>query len=139
MAARTYAFSDFPRCTEEDLPAEPAPWPTSAFQGNYCKSQADAAIFAMGYSVRSATHRYTRWMHWDGSALAVRPDGWLDGAVATANLLGEELYDHTGDGESHSTSRTRDVVKTIECFGTRGNIRQIVYNDDVVGWCLLVG
>lgn len=24
-------------------------------------------------------------------------DGWLDGAAATASLLGEELYDHTGD------------------------------------------
>lgn len=66
-AARTHTFSDFPRCGEEVLPAEPAKWPTSAFQGNYCKPTADAAIFAMGYSVRSATHRYTRWMRWNGA------------------------------------------------------------------------
>ena len=65
------------------------PWPTSAFQGNYCKSQADSGIFAMGYSVRSATHRYTRWMRWNGTSLAVHPDGWLDGTAATANLLGQ--------------------------------------------------
>ena len=52
-------------------------------------------------------------MRWNGTALAVQPDGWLDnhgdaathghpgssGAAAPtgSSLIGEELYDHTGD------------------------------------------
>ena len=93
---RTHTFSDFPRCGEE-LENPQASWPTSAFEKNYCKSDATSAIFAMGYSLRSENMRYTRWMRWNGTALAVHPDGWLDDDDATPSLLGEELYDHTGD------------------------------------------
>ena len=93
---RTRTFSDFPRCGEE-LENPQASWPTSAFEKNYCKSDATSAIFAMGYSLRSENMRYTRWMRWNGTALAVHPDGWLDDDDATPSLLGEELYDHTGD------------------------------------------
>jgi hypothetical protein len=83
---RTHTFSDFPRCGEEQLPANPADWPTSAYEKNYCKSSSVTDIFAMGYSLRSANMRYTRWMRWNGTALAVREDGWLDDSAATPSL-----------------------------------------------------
>lgn len=73
-------------------------WPTTAFESDYCKSAHARDIWAMGYSVRSLELRYTRWMRWDGDALAVGLDGWSDGPKsAPTSLLGEELYDHTGD------------------------------------------
>lgn len=83
---RTHTFSDFPRCGEDRLPSDPAHWPTSAYEKNYCKSSAVSDIFAMGYSVRSENMRYTRWMRWNGTALAVHADGWLDDSAATSSL-----------------------------------------------------
>ena len=83
---RTHTFSDFPRCGEEQLPSNPADWPTSAYEKNYCKSSSVSDIFAMGYSLRSKNMRYTRWMRWNGTTLAVREDGWLDDSAATPSL-----------------------------------------------------
>ena len=83
---RTHAFSDFPRCGEEQLPQDSMDWPTSAYEKNYCKSAAPSDIFAMGYSVRSEHMRYTRWMRWNGTALAVSADGWLDDSASTISL-----------------------------------------------------
>ena len=83
---RTHTFSDFPRCGEDQLPSDPAHWPTSAYEKNYCKNSAVSDIFAMGYSLRSENMQYTRWMRWNGTALAVHADGWLDDSAATSSL-----------------------------------------------------
>ena len=63
---RVKTFSDFPRCGEKDLGPQ-STWPTSAYEKNYCKSSPVSGIFAMGYSLRSADYRYTRWMRWNGT------------------------------------------------------------------------
>jgi hypothetical protein len=114
---KQFAFSQFPRCGEENLPDPPATWPVSSFGKNYCKSVSRAQIFAMGYSIRDRRWRYTRWVRWNKTALA---GIWADDAVADGvdgadgadgggkliggggalNMLGEELYDHNGDDGS---------------------------------------
>lgn len=105
---RLYTFSDFPRCDEtiangvlpangSSIPSHDA-WAIPAFEKNYCKSNKPESIWAMGLSVRSTTHRYTRWMRWDTTKLAVETKGWIDGAGSDPSVLvGEELYDHTGN------------------------------------------
>ena len=46
-----------------------------------------AALQFMGYSVRTATWRFTAWLDWDGAALKA---DW-------ASVNSTELYDHAGD------------------------------------------
>ena len=77
-----FAYSQFPRCDGGD--------PYMAAH-NYCKSSAAKDMDWMGYSVRGARFRYTRWLRWDGAALRGRWD---------APPEGEELYDHAADDGS---------------------------------------
>jgi hypothetical protein len=161
---RVKTFSDFPRCGEKELGPQ-STWPTGAYEKNYCKSSPVSGIFAMGYSLRSADYRYTRWMRWNGTVssqastccvidmrviyvssltdclwvqtLAVLPDGWLDDSSATPSLLGEELYDHTGDdgtnfdkfplghknlaGEASAASQLKEHRGTLAAFFRDGD------------------
>ena len=41
----------------------------------------------MGYSIRTDAYRYTEWLRWNGTILKA---DW-------SNVVGVELYDHTGD------------------------------------------
>lgn len=52
---------------------------------NACTGVDSTNFLIMGYSVRTDLYRYTRWMHWNGTAAV-----W-------DKVVGEELYDHTGD------------------------------------------
>lgn len=78
----TYAYSQFPRCDGGN---------TSKAAFNYCKSNFASDIDFMGYSIRDAKFRYTRWLPWNGKTLQGRWD---------MNPVGEELYDHDGDNGS---------------------------------------
>ena len=68
-----YAFSQYPRC--------PA--------GADCMMFDAVGITAMGYSVRSATIRYTEWRSWQNASLT--------GDWSAAGLIGAELYPHMHD------------------------------------------
>ena len=59
---RLYTFSDFPRCDETGLPAQPTPWPVTAFEKNYCKSNKNSEISAMGCSLgwKFCTHEFMK-------------------------------------------------------------------------------
>jgi len=79
---KRYAFTQYPRCDAGNG------------MNNPCTQVSDHNLSVMGYSARSADARYTRWMKWNGSSLAVQ--SW-DGAA----LVGESFYDHsTDDGNS---------------------------------------
>jgi iduronate 2-sulfatase len=73
------AFSQFPRCCTSGEPL---------WKKNDCDDVARASFTHMGLSMRTDRWRLTRWMQWDGAALA--PD-WA------APDAGVELYDHLGD------------------------------------------
>ena len=57
-----------------------------------CNNVQKADFWAMGYSVRVDAWRFTRWLRWNGTSLAV---DWDDGARAGAHA--DELYAHAGD------------------------------------------
>ena len=77
--AKDYAFSEFPQC-----PTDPSVnlWHT----GTGCQNAAREQIGYFGFSVRSASFRYTEWHPWIGKELK-----------ADWNMMtGVELYDYTG-------------------------------------------
>lgn len=86
-SSRNLTFTQYPRC------CGPHGWTggcdgTHVFDpSNQCTFTDSSLFYAMGYSVRSLDSRYTRWMRWDGRALAALWDA----------VLGEELYDHRAD------------------------------------------
>ena len=92
-AGKPYAFSQIQRISIASLKKE-KPWNTplqlpaaaDAFYDPSCFSDREQ-IEWMGYSVRSATYRYTEWYRWNGSALRPVAD---DAAPS-------ELYDHRND------------------------------------------
>ena len=58
----------------------------------------------MGYSIRTASYRYTRWMPWRGNHSVGALVDW-DAAV------GEELYDHAADsGLSYMESEVDNLA-----------------------------
>jgi arylsulfatase A-like enzyme len=73
-------FSQYPRCPGY---RDPRPLP-DAFT---CSQTRPEDFAVMGLSIRTDAWRYTRWMAWDGDALAPVWDA----------VLGEELYGHAGD------------------------------------------
>jgi arylsulfatase A-like enzyme len=77
------ALSQYPRCRNIHM---------EAYGGfDPCTSTKRTDFDYMGYSMRTEQYRYTEWVKWNGSALAGE---WSD-------VLGRELYNHTGDGENN--------------------------------------
>ena len=64
----------------------------------------------MGYSIRTETHRYTRWIEWSGR-----------------NLLAEELYDYTSETSAvHKGAfmiERENIVADPDCAHTRDRLR----------------
>lgn len=77
--AKDYAFSEFPQC-----PIDPTNnlWHT----GKGCQNLARELIGYFGFSVRSASFRYTEWHPWIGKELKA---DWN-------TMTGVELYDYRG-------------------------------------------
>ena len=74
------AYSQYPRrVTHPD-----APW-----KGNSILHKERDTFTHMGYTLRTADFRYTRWLAWNGSTLA--PQSW------DAPPAAQELYDHRGE------------------------------------------
>ena len=74
--AKSYAFSEFPQCpTDPDTNL----WHTS----NGCQNVVREEIGFFGFSIRSASYRYTEWHPWSKSLKA----DW-------ATMTGVELYDY---------------------------------------------
>ena len=81
---RTVALAQFPRCIAAGSENASRYW-----DANNCNSNTSDQYTAMGMTMRTADGwRFTRWLHWDGTAL--RPD-W------ERQPFGEELYDHRSE------------------------------------------
>lgn len=90
---RRYSFSQYPRCGDAGSKIE---------QGS-CNMVDKRDFKYMGFTVRSARWRYTAWMVWNQTTLAV---DWQNGPP-----YAEELYDHAGDdGTSFDRSETRNML-----------------------------
>eukprot|EP01063_Lacrimia_lanifica_P033870 TRINITY_DN614_c0_g2_i1.p1 TRINITY_DN614_c0_g2~~TRINITY_DN614_c0_g2_i1.p1 ORF type:complete len:543 (+),score=140.69 TRINITY_DN614_c0_g2_i1:47-1675(+) len=76
---RGAALTQFPRCVQPGRPV---------WQRNDCDDVPRTNFTHMGLSVRTEAYRYTRWVAWDGAALA---PAWERGDA------GVELYNHTAD------------------------------------------
>lgn len=80
------AFAQYSRCPGDRY------WPKRepghpAWYMNNCEKVPSANISYMGYSIRSATHRYTEWFPWNGDQCEAVWD----------QSIGVELYDHTNE------------------------------------------
>ena len=75
---KEYAFHQYPACGK---------LPTFNSTRAECNQVPKEQFKAMGYTVRDASWRYTRWLWWNATKL----NGEWDGEFA------EELYDHDGD------------------------------------------
>ena len=81
---KPFALSQYPRCPKETTD------PAFFWLNNMCEWVERSATFAMGYSLRTPTHRFTEWVRWDNTTL--QPD-W-------AQVIGRELYSHEGDNST---------------------------------------
>eukprot|EP00937_MAST-01D_sp_MAST-1D-sp2_P006999 g6999.t1 len=94
---KRHAFSQYPRC-HDPLSAAPL-WSSNGCSG----TEPDALKFKFfGYSVRSATWRYTEWRKWDRTRLA--PQSW------SAPPYARELYAHAGDASSNFSAFENENV-----------------------------
>eukprot|EP00039_Didymoeca_costata_P013470 m.205289 g.205289 ORF g.205289 m.205289 type:complete len:702 (+) comp15783_c0_seq5:81-2186(+) len=75
------SFSQYPRC----------PMNLKSLSGDHsCDSIPRSQIQVMGYTVRTAKWRYTKWLSWNTTLLAAE-------FHSDARIWGEELYDHSTD------------------------------------------
>ena len=77
---KTMAFSQYPRCPEYSMYGDPTDYE--------CLNIVATNFSHMGFSVRTATARYTEWRLWKSNCV---------GDWTPAGLVAKELYDHTGD------------------------------------------
>jgi arylsulfatase A-like enzyme len=83
------AYSQFPRCVNVSLTAQP--WlvdtfaPQPEIQWN-CMTSLTQYFVYMGYTVRSRQWRYTEWRKWSPTT--------LEGDWTESGVVGRELYDH---------------------------------------------
>ena len=80
------AYAQYPACF---APGAPAGFDRARLN---CNNVPKEDFYAMGYSVRVDSYRFTRWLRWNGTALGVN---WDDGDRAGAHA--DELYSHAGD------------------------------------------
>jgi iduronate 2-sulfatase len=91
-----------------------------------CHPTGNGAADAMGFSVRSATYRYTMWLQWNKTA----------GVPIWDKIVAEELYDHrTDDGtdfdccENENVVNATDVVSVAARHELAGALRAQFHND----------
>ena len=76
------SFSQYARCPQN---------PEMLDNDHSCDGINRRDIQVMGYTLRTAEWRYTKWLSWNGTAMAAE---WDDPG---AKVWGEELYDHRND------------------------------------------
>ena len=69
----------------------------------------EVIVHVQGYSIRTDSYRYTRWMRWHGTP-APEPRSLDGGSPGWDEVVGEELYSHAGDDGDETNVDTYEHV-----------------------------